>query len=225
MNQLNLTGNPLDFLFAFLGGVLLSFTPCVYPLIPISVSYIGINSSGSKLKGLLLSLVYVSGVAVTYSILGLAASLSGSFFGSFSERPVVAVVTGVVIILFGLSMLDVITLPMRNFVKLPTLKKKNFFSIFFLGLVSGLMVSPCITPVLGSILTYLASKKQVVYGSLLLFCFAYGMGTVLILAGTFSTLLVNLPKSGNWLNVLKKFMAFILIGMGVYFVYTGIRRF
>ncbi len=225
MNQLNLTGNPFDFLLAFLGGVLVSFTPCVYPLIPVSVSYIGASSSGSRLKGFFLSLVYVSGVAVTYSALGLAASLSGRLFGSFSGYPVVKLAAGAVILLFGFSMLEVIVLPVRNLIRLPELKKKNFFSVFFLGLVSGLIVSPCVTPVLGSILTYLASKRQVAYGALLLFCFAYGMGAILILAGTFSSFLVNLPKSGNWLNVLKKIMALVLIGTGIYFIYAGMRRF
>ena len=196
---MNLSGNPIDYLVAFFGGVLLSFTPCVYPLIPISAGFIGVSAAGSKLKGLFLSLVYVTGVAITYSILGLIASLTGKFLGAISANPVTHIVAGVIIILFGLSMLDIFRIPLPAIIKLPKVKKGNYFSVFFLGLSSGLLVSPCVTPVLGAILAYLTTKKNILYGMALLFSFAYGMGLILILLGTFSTVLLSLPKSGKWM--------------------------
>lgn len=219
-----LSGNPLDYLVAFSGGFLLSFTPCVYPLIPISVSYIGVGSGGSKFKGFLLSLVYVTGVAITYSLLGLLASLTGTFFGRISSHPLVYFFAGIILIIFGLSMLDIFTITLPPFFKLPGLKKQNYFSTFILGLSSGLMVSPCITPVLGGILVYLTTKRNLLYGATLLFSFAYGMGFVLVLAGTFSSMLVGLPKSGRWLLYIKKLCALILLGMGLYFMIKGIKR-
>jgi len=88
-----------------------------------------------------------------------------------------------------------------------------------------LIISPCLTPVLGSILLYLTTKKSVLYGFTLLLSFAYGMGLVLILAGTFSAVLVNLPKSGRWLAYIKRFCASILIIVGIYYIFTAIRRF
>lgn len=221
---MSLSGNPLDFLLAFLGGIAVSFTPCVYPLIPISVSYIGLRSSGSKLKGLSLGLVYVTGIAVTYAALGLLASLTGTVFGLVAYHPLTYIFVGALIIIFGLSMLDLFAIPLPHIAKLPALKKRSFLSTFILGVSSGLVASPCLTPVLGSILAYLATKKNVLYGATLLFCFAYGMGFVLIVAGIGSSALINMPKLGKWMLYIKRALAFLLMGMAIYFIYTGIRR-
>lgn len=207
-----------------MGGVGLSFTPCVYPLIPIIVGYIGVTANTTKLRGFILSFSYVSGVAVTYSVLGLFASLTGKIFGQVLSHPIIYILAGIAIVIFGLSLLDVFVLSLPNLVKLPSIKKKDFLSAFFLGLVSGLMVSPCVTPMLGAILLYLATKKNILHGVTLLFTFAYGMGLVLILMGTFSSILVRLPKSGKWSVYIKKFAALMLIGIGIYFLYNGIRR-
>lgn len=220
---MNLCGNPFDYLVAFVGGILVSFTPCIYPLIPISASYIGINSSGSKLKGLLLSLVFVTGTAITYSLLGLLASLTGTIFGTISSHPLTYIFVGMIVILFGFSLLDLFIISLPNIVKLIPLKKQDCFSTLLLGLSSGLITSPCLTPILGSILVYLTTKKNILYGITLLFCFAYGMGFILIILGVFSSLLVSLPKSGKWMLYIKRICAIILIGMGTYFIYSGIR--
>lgn len=221
---MNPSVNPFDFLKAFLGGVAVSFTPCVYPLIPVTIGYIGIRAGVSKLKGFTLSLVYVSGIAITYSILGLVASLTGTIFGKVSAYPITYFFVGTIIILFGLSMLDLFLITVPASIKFPAFKQENYFSTFFLGLSSGLITSSCLTPVLGSILVYLTTKKNLLYGATLLFSFAYGMGLVLILAGTFSGILLNLPKTDKWALYVKKIFAFVLIGMGVYFIYSGIRR-
>jgi len=221
---MNLSGSPVDYLIAFVGGIAASLTPCVYPLIPVSVGYIGANSSGSKRKGFILSLFYVTGVAVTYSFLGLLASLTGTIFGKISSSPLTYIIVGIVIVLFSISMLEWINIPIFNLIKLPAVKKGNYLSVFVLGLTSGLIASPCLTPVLGSILAYLAAKKNLLYGATLLFVFAYGMGIILIIAGTFSAFLVSLPKAGKWTVIIKKVFALILIILGLYFVFNGIRR-
>jgi len=218
-------GNNLDYLAAFMGGILISFTPCIYPLIPVTAGFIGTETAGSKLKGFFLSLVYVSGIAVTYSILGLIATLTGTIFGKISSHPVTYLFVGAVIILFGFSMLGLfhIHLPW-NKAKVSGHKKHDYFSTFFLGLSSGLVISPCLTPALSSILLYLSTKKNLFFGATLLLSFAYGMGFILILIGAFEGLLLNLPKSGNWMIWIKRIGAVILIAMGAYFIYTGIRR-
>ncbi len=221
---MNLSGSPIDYLFAFLGGVMISFTPCVYPLIPISVSYIGVRSN-SKPKGFILSLIYVSGIALTYSILGLVASLTGKIFGSITNHPLTYLAVGVIIIIFGLAMLDLFRLPFSTHFGSPVFKKKGYFSIFVLGITSGFIISPCLTPVLGSILSYLATGKNIFYAMSLLAVFAYGMGLIFILSGTFAGILANLPKSGKWMVYFKKFAGIALVFMGSYFIYLGIRRF
>lgn len=219
-----LSTNQIDYLKAFLGGVGVSLTPCVYPLIPITIGYIGIKAGGSKFRGFTLSLVYVSGIAVTYSLLGLLASLTGQLFGTISSNPVTYFLAGIIIIIFGLSMLDLFAISVPNIVKFSTNKKQGIIPVFFLGITSGLIVGPCLTPVLGMILAYLAAKRNILYGVSLLVSFAYGMGAILILCGTFSSILVGLPKSGRWLGYIKKICGVILLCMGIYFVLTGIRR-
>ena len=218
---MNLSGGPLDFLWAFFGGVLVSFTPCVYPLLPIIIAYTGITGVSSRARGFTLSLLYVGGISLTYVILGLAAVLTGSIFGRFSNLPSIRIVAGLIIALFGFSLWTG-----RGFklpaLKFPALKKSGtYFSCFVLGLTSGLVVTPCVAPVLGSILTIVVLKKNFVYGSFLLFSFAYGMGSLLILAGTFSSILAALPKSGYWMEIMKKICAVILIVAGIYFVFSG----
>ncbi|MBI5145323.1 MAG: sulfite exporter TauE/SafE family protein, partial [Candidatus Omnitrophica bacterium] len=220
---MTLAGNPLDYLWAFLAGMAISFTPCVYPLVPITAGFIGIKAGGNKIKGLFLGFIYVTGIAVTYSLLGLIASLTGKIFGSISSRPITYLFTGIVIILFGFSMLGLFKIPFLNLVKPAGSKKEGYFSVFFLGLSSGLVVSPCLSPALGSILAYLITRKNIFYGTTLLLTFAYGMGVLLILVGTFSTLLLAFPKSGRWMEHIKKICAFIIIAMGLYFVVTGLK--
>jgi thiol:disulfide interchange protein DsbD len=221
---MNLCGNPFDFFLAFLGGVLLSFTPCVYPLVPVSAGYIGIKSNGSKLKGLILSLVYVTGIALTYSGLGLVASLSGSLFGSFSANPITHIIVGLVICGFGLAMSGLFHMPIPNLVKPSAPKGNGYLAVLVLGLTSGLVISPCVTPVLASILAYLATRKNIFYGTALLFSFAYGMGLLIILVSTFSSILFGLPKLGEKTVYVKKIFAFILIAAGVYFIFTATKR-
>ncbi|MCM8789620.1 MAG: sulfite exporter TauE/SafE family protein [Candidatus Omnitrophica bacterium] len=214
----------LRYLQAFIGGVVISFTPCVYPLIPIIIGSIGIKDGiTSKIKGLYLSFTYASGLSVTYSALGMVASLTGGIFGRISSHPITLIIVGLIIILFGLSMFDLFFLPAIGFKKLPVIKQRGFWSVFFLGLSSGLVVAPCTTPVLGAILAYLATKKNILYGTTLLLTFAYGMSLVLILAGTFSAFLMNIPKPGKWTVYVKKVSSLLLIMMGIYFIISGIR--
>ena len=218
-----LSGDSIDYLKAFLGGIGISLTPCIYPLIPITAGYVGVNAVGSRLKGFILSLIYVTGIAVMYSILGLLASLTGTIFGTISTSPITYITVGSIIILFGISMLGLFHIHLPQKIKLHNHKRENYLSTFLLGLSSGLVASPCLTPVLGSILLYLTTKKNLVYGATLLFSFAYGMGLVLILIGIFSGVLTNLPKSGKWMEYMKKIGALVLMAMGVYFIYSGMR--
>jgi len=221
---MTLSGNPTDYLVSFIGGVLMSFSPCVFPLLPVTAGFIGAKSAGSRLKGFSLSLVYVTGIAVTYSILGLIASLTGKLFGVISAHPLTYLVVGLIVIVFGISMLDIFTIRIPQFIRLPQPKRQNYFSTFFLGLTSGLIIGPCLTPVLGAILTYLAAGKSIAYGMTLLFSFAYGMGILLIIAGTFSSILANLPRSGKWMLYIKKICGLILVGAGLYFIYIAVER-
>ncbi len=219
---MNLSGSPIDYVFSFLGGIVLSFTPCVYPLVPVSLGYIGAKS-GSGLKGFILSFVYVTGIAFTYSLLGLVASLTGTFFGKLAAHPLVYLGVGVLILMSGLSMFGLFHMHINLSFTKKNIKVAGYPSVFLFGLVSGLVVSPCITPVLGSILSYLATRRNVFYGVSLLAVFAYGMGFILILSGSFAGALNSLPKSGKWMHYFKRFSGALLVFSGGYFIYQAIR--
>ncbi len=222
---MHLSGSPFDFLIAFFAGFLASLTPCVYPLIPISAGYIVGNAQSSKTRGLFLSLFYVTGMAITYSFLGILAVLTGSIFGKFSSSPAVNLIAGMIILIFGLSMFDLFNFNFSSHPRLPAFKRGDYISALFLGLVSGLMISPCLTPILGAILAYLSTTKNIFYGGFLLLSFSYGMGLIFILIGTFGVSFAGLPKSGNWMVAIKKVCASIIVLAGAYFIFTAIRRF
>ena len=213
----------LSFLAAYLGGLIISFTPCTYPLIPVTVGFIGAQGSSSKLRGFFLSLFYVGGLALTYSILGGAAALSGRIFGQKQTTPWTYFIMANLCLVMGLSMLDVfsISLPVpQKFMKLNS-NKKGFFASFLMGAVSGVVIGPCTAPALAVLLGYVAIKTNLLLGMSLLFVFAFGMGTLLIIAGTFAGFIAALPKSGKWLIKIKFIFGLILIGAAEYFLYIA----
>lgn len=213
---MSLSGSPFDYIVAFVGGIFLSFTPCVYPLIPVVISFIGAAQTSSKKQKFFLSLIYVLGISLMYSVLGLISALGGKIFGQINANPITHLIVGIIFIFLGLSFLDVFTLSFFSFRH--NIRPKGFFSIFLIGLLSGLVISPCLTPALGAILVYVGSKQNLLFGVTLLLTFAFGMGLPLILIGTFTGILTSLPKSGPWLDKIKKICGLILIFAGVYFL-------
>lgn len=202
---------------AFVGGVLASATPCVYPMIPITASYVsGSNLGGSRLRGFVLSVVYVLGVALTYAAMGVIAALTGRLFGEINTSPWSHIIVANVMIILGLGMLDVYTLPYLG--PAGSSKPSGFVSVFFVGMASGLVAGPCTAPVLGVLLAYAASTQQILFAGVLLFVFALGMGCLLIVVGTFSSVVSSLPRSGEWMAVIKKVLGVIMIVIGQYFL-------
>jgi thiol:disulfide interchange protein DsbD len=210
----------LAYIAVFLGGVLTSFTPCVYPMIPITIAYIGGRSGESRLKGLSLSIFYVLGMAATYSALGAFAAMTGKLFGAASTNPILYLVVANIFIFLGLSMLDVFTLPMPSFLtsRQPGKKSGGYFGAFLVGLLAGTVAAPCTAPVLGVVLTFVAAKQNVIYGMTLLFIFSIGLGTLLIIVGTFAGLMSSMPKTGKWSVAIKKFFGWVMIAAGEYFL-------
>ena len=211
IGQLIQTNPPLAFIAIFLAGVFVSFTPCVYPVIPLTLGYIGARSAGNRWKGLTLSLVYVLGMALTYAMLGAFAALTGQLFGRIGSSPWTYFFVANVCLLLGLSMLGVFELPQLSIAPGTQPKKKGYFGAFLVGIFSGLIVGPCTAPVLAGVLVFVASKQNVLYGFSLLFTFGYGVGFLMILLGTFTGLLSSLPKSGVWLENIKKGFGWLLL--------------
>jgi len=214
------TASPLAIGVAFIGGVLASFTPCIYPVIPIIVSYIGSRKEKSNIKNFGLSLSYVLGMSVTYSALGALAAFSGSMFGSIQTHPITNVVIANIIIIMALSLLDVITLPIPKFFSGTGKKKKGggLLPSFSLGLASGFVTAPCTVAILSVILLYVANKQNVLFGMSLLFAFSLGMGVLLLVLGTFAGALSSLPKSGKWMDRIKFGFGFLMLLLGEYYL-------
>lgn len=216
---MNLTGGIADYFIVFWGGVLVSFTPCLYPVLPLTAGCIaGANVRGGRWSGFLLSLVYVAGLAVTYCALGVAAALSGTYFGQIQNHPAVFLLVANMLVFFALAMMDIIPLPGLGFQIQPVGRPRNLGAVFVMGVTSGLVVGPCTAPVLATLLLYVAAKQNILHGVSLLLVFSYGVGTSLILVGTFSGLLARLPKSGPWLIRVKQFCALVLLLAAEYFL-------
>jgi thiol:disulfide interchange protein DsbD len=215
----------LAFMAAYLGGVIISFTPCTYPLIPVTVGIIGAQSSSSKLRGFSLSMFYVAGLAVSYSILGGVAALSGRIFGQLQTTPWTYFIMGNLCLIMGLAMLDVFSISLPVSQKLMKFTggsgNKGFLKIFIIGAISGFVIGPCTAPALAVLLGYVALKTNVLLGMTLLFVFAFGMGTLLVIVGTFAGVIAALPKSGEWMTKIKFVFGLILIGAAEYFLYTA----
>ncbi len=208
-------------LLVFLGGLLTSFTPCVYPMIPITMAVIGAQAAGGRRwSGFILSLFYVFGISLTFASLGMIAAKTGSLFGSFMNHPVVTVFIAALFLAMGLSMLGAFTMQMPPSVasKLRGKKKRGFLGAFLTGIVSGLIVSPCISPLLVVILAWVAKKGSLLMGFGLLFSFAWGLGVLFVLIGTFSGALKALPKSGLWMELIERGFGILLVTLAVVFV-------
>lgn len=214
----------LAFVAAYLGGLVISFTPCTYPLIPVTAGFIGAQGASSKMRGFLLSLFYVLGLAVTYAALGAVAALSGRLFGQMQTTPLVYFIMANICLIMGLSMLDVfkISIPIpQKMMNFSGNGKKGFIPSFLLGAVSGFVIGPCTAPALAVLLGYVALQTNLIMGIGLLFIFAFGMGTLLILVGTFAGFISSLPRSGAWMAIITRIFGVILIGSAEYFLYTA----
>ncbi len=202
----------LAFFVVYVAGILVSFTPCVYPVIPLTLGVIGAKGTGSRFKGFFVSLIYVLGMAVSYAVLGAIASLSGQLFGQISSNPWTYFVVANAYLIFGICMVADINFFQMNILPGSLQKKREgYFGVFIMGCLAGLIVGPCTAPVLAAILVYVGSKQNILYGFSLLFAFGYGVGFLFILLGTFAGLLTALPKSGEWMVRIKKAFGFLLI--------------
>jgi len=211
------TGLWLTLLGIFLGGLALNLTPCIYPLIPITVSYFGGRSETLSGRIFVHGFLYISGLAFTNSILGLTASLSGGMLGSVLQNPVVLIVVAGIMVFLALSFFDFWELQIPS--GLTRLASKDFggyFGTFFMGLTLGIVAAPCLGPFILGLLTYVGQKGDPLLGFLYFFVLSLGMGLPLTILATFSGALEKLPMSGEWMLWIRKLLGWVLIGMAAY---------
>ena len=206
-------------LLVFLGGLALNLTPCVYPMIPITISYFGGQAQGKKGSLVAHACLYVIGMAVTYSVLGVFAAMTGSLFGTALQYPPVLIGIALVMVLLALSMFDVYEFRMPAFLnRLAGGSQKGFAGTFLMGLTVGIVAAPCIGPFVLGLLTYVGNKGNAFLGFVLFFVLALGMGVPFIVLGVFSGSIKRLPRSGAWMVWVRKIFGFILLAMAVYFL-------
>lgn len=221
--QSALAGNVFyAFLIAFIAGILTSFTPCIFPMIPITISILGHDAEkNSRAENLLRSVLYVLGIAFTYSLLGVLAALTGNLFGNALSNKYVLI--GMVLLFFtmALSMWGVFELQVPAFIRNKFgvgQTRQGYFGVFMMGLFAGIVASPCVGPVLVSILSYVSTTKNAALGFGLLFTYAIGLGLIFIAIGLFGQFLSLLPRSGAWMNKIKFALGLLMLLTGIYYL-------
>jgi thioredoxin:protein disulfide reductase len=207
----------------FIFGFLTSLTPCVYPLIPITLAVVGARAAhkSSKLQAFLISCVYVQGIATTYSILGVLAAKTGSLFGQALSYPAVVVGFALLFFTMALSIFGVFEFSIPASITDRFQSKngnKSFFGAYSAGLIAGIVASPCVGPVLVGVLAYIAKTQSLLLGFVLLYTFAMGLGVLFIALGTFSSFINKVPKSGPWMNLVKYVLGTMLLGLSLYYL-------
>lgn len=216
------SGSLLAYLLVFLGGVVTSIGPCNVAMIPLVVGFVGGSARLSRGRSFLLSLVFATGLALTFAALGVVASLVGGLIGGTSR--VWYYLVAAVCLIIGLHMLGAIHLPevgglarLRERVRI-----RGVPGALALGLVSGLVASQCATPVLAAILTYvMAQRGGLAYGAVLLFVYALGRGVPVVLAGTFAGIVKRLQAFGRWSPLIERASGVVVIGVGLYFLWIA----
>ncbi|MFQ5675347.1 MAG: cytochrome c biogenesis protein CcdA [bacterium] len=213
------SGLLLTFGFIFLSGLALNLTPCVYPIIPITVSFFVGQASGKISRSFLLAMLYVIGMSVTYSALGVIAAMTGGLLGSSLQSPVVLIGIAAIFGLFAASMFGAFEIKVPAFLSnFAGGSRQGVAGSLFMGLTVGIVAAPCIGPFVLSLLTYVAAKGDPLTGFLLFFVLSMGLGLPYIFLGTFSSSIKNLPKSGEWMVWVKKVFGVIMIAVAIYFV-------
>lgn len=212
-------GMLVAFLIIFVSGLALNLTPCVYPLIPITISYFGGQVGGKKGSLLLYGIIYVLGMAITYSLLGVLAAFTGSILGAWLQNPFMLVFIALVMAVLALSMFGLyeIRVPtsLSNFAGQT---KQGYFGTLFMGLTVGIIAAPCIGPFVLALFTYVGEKADPTLGFLMFFVLSLGLGLPFVFLAMFSGMVNRIPRSGAWMIWVRKIFGFILIAVAFYFL-------
>ena len=221
-----LSASPVTALpLVFLAGVLTSLTPCIYPMIPITAAIVGGTTVGEarppRGRVMLLTLSYVIGLALAYSVLGLIAGLTGTIFGTISTNPWLYFAMANLLLIAAFAMLDVlpVRLPAALVQRAATAGTRGRAGgAFVMGAMSGLVAAPCSAPVMAAVLTWVSRTQSAWLGFAYLFAFSLGMCTLLVVVGLSSGVVSRLPKAGVWMVWVKRVFAFLMIGVAEYYL-------
>jgi len=216
-------GHPLIAVLAvFVGGLLSASSPCVLAIMPMVIGYVGGHSGGDRRKALTYSLLFALGLAITFTILGVIAALFGRLMGDVGKLWYWAIAA--LAIATGLALMGVYEIRLPFAAKMQT-PKRGVIGAFLLGLLFGVVSSPCATPVLVIILTFVATQRQVIYGTLLLFIYAIGHCALIVLAGLVTGVVESFVESRGIINFslwAKRVSGALIVFAGIYILYINV---
>jgi thiol:disulfide interchange protein DsbD len=211
-------------LLLFAGGLALNLTPCVYPVIPLTVSFFGGQAKGESGRVFGLASLYVLGMATTYSALGVAAGLSGKLFGAALQSPWVLAVVAAVLVALALSMFGLYDIRMPTSWMQKTGARSGRAGAYAMGLLVGVVAAPCVGPFVLGLLAFVAARQNAALGFLFFFVLSLGLGLPYLFLAAFSGSLSRLPRAGEWMEGVKSVFGWILLAMAAYFIRTAVPR-
>jgi thioredoxin:protein disulfide reductase len=211
-------GYLLGFILVLLGGLGLNLTPCVYPLIGVTIAYFGYEGGGPR-KVLALALLYVLGIALTFSALGVAAALSGNLFGAALQNPYVLGAIAVMLLILAAASFGLVSLqPPRWLMQRAGSARPGYLGALAMGLGMGVVAAPCIGPIVLGLLLTVQQSASAVLGFALFFTLAIGLGLPYVVLALLAGSIKRLPRSGEWLSWVEQLFGFILVGLALYFI-------
>ena len=215
-------GMGLTLLIVFLAGFLTSFTPCVWPVIPLVLAVVGTHPEHKWYRNVGLSLSLVIGMVLIYAALGIGAAALGKNLGFLFQQPIFLGIISLVFILFALSLFDVFHLQLPQSVHqfFHRLGGRGYFGAFLAGIGVGFIASPCVGPVLAALLTYVVLQKNYAFGFLALVVFGLGMGSLFIIIGSGFATITDHIKSGKWMVWIKRTLGVMLLVPAIFYLTT-----
>jgi thioredoxin:protein disulfide reductase len=217
-------GLPFVLLLLFAGGLALNLTPCVYPVIPLTVSFFGGQAKGETGRVFGLATLYVLGMATTYSALGVAAALSGKLFGAALQSPWVLGTVAIVLVLLALSMFGLYDIRVPTALMQKTGARAGRAGAYAMGLLVGVVAAPCVGPFVIGLLAFVAARQNAALGFLFFFVLSLGLGLPYLFLAAFSGSLTRLPRAGEWMEGVKSIFGWVLLAMAAYFLRTVLPR-
>lgn len=207
------------FLLVFVGGLALNLTPCVYPIIPITVSYFGGQSGGGRGSTIARAILYLLGMAAMYSTLGVVAALTGGILGSALQNPLVTAFIAAVMVALALSMFGVYEFRVPAALSgVAGTGKQGYVGAFVMGLSVGIVAAPCIGPFVVGLLTFVAERGDPALGFAMFFTLSLGLGLPFVFLAIASGNISKLPRSGEWMEWVRRLFGVVLLAMAVYFL-------
>ena len=208
---------PLLLITVFFGGLALNLTPCVFPLIPITIGFFSQQTKGGSGSSFGLAFAYFIGITLTYSVLGVLAALGGAIFGGALQNPIVVAVIVLVLLALAASMFGAWEIRPPAWAMQASGGRSGMLGALIMGLLMGIIAAPCIGPFVIGLLTFVGQKGDPVFGFFIFFALAAGLGLPYLLLGTFTGLVNRLPASGGWMIGVRRVFGVILIAMAAYF--------